>query len=212
MSIRRDGLLKLQFYRNSCIKHEILRRIYIKNGYNTCNKRIVYYESIVKSIRCDVMRKMSFRAFTMILYEKLGFYFDIDNNDFDDRFKMQKYMYFAKRFGLKMPVSYSVYHHGPYSPDLAKIYYNVERYDEELIDTETFDYEKYFEVITDKDNKWLEIASTTDSVYDYNKVFFTDDNELKKWVVKKVTELKGCSEDVVKDILSELEDYKLVSF
>lgn len=84
-----------------------------------------------------------------------------DDEGFDSRFKVQKYAYLAKLFGLDHPYTYSMYRHGPYSPNLAQAYYDLARrpeHDESL--PGSFDKERFADIVKGKDNKWLEVATT----------------------------------------------------
>lgn len=84
-----------------------------------------------------------------------------DDEGFDSRFKVQKYAYLAKLCGLDHPHTYSMYRHGPYSPSLAQAYYDLARrpeHDESL--PGSFDKERFADIVKDKDNKWLEVATT----------------------------------------------------
>lgn len=46
-------------------------------------------------------------------------------SNFSDRKRIQKIFYILKQFGLDFRIKYNWYKHGPYSPKLADIYYQV---------------------------------------------------------------------------------------
>ncbi|MBC7112712.1 MAG: hypothetical protein H5T34_01600 [Candidatus Methanomethyliales bacterium] len=48
-----------------------------------------------------------------------------DERGFLSRLKLQKLVFLARYFGLDMGYSFSLYIHGPYSPDLARDYYSL---------------------------------------------------------------------------------------
>ena len=64
--------------------------------------------------------------------ENAGIYeFKIDT--FEDRLRLQKIIYIAKHFGINLGYSFNEYLRGPYSPELADDYYELEK----LWDTDT---------------------------------------------------------------------------
>ncbi|MDR2545424.1 MAG: hypothetical protein LBD03_07810 [Methanobrevibacter sp.] len=62
-------------------------------------------------------------SFINLLNEKLDFSFS--TNNFNDRLKLQKYVFIAKYFGFNHAYNYNLYIRGPYSSDLADDYYNL---------------------------------------------------------------------------------------
>jgi uncharacterized protein YwgA len=81
-----------------------------------------------------------------------------DKNRFNHRLKMQKYVYIARCFGIRMPYNYSLYIHGPYSPSLADDYYAVGNYQNNVpLDIN----EKFVKLVKGKSEEWLELAATT---------------------------------------------------
>ena len=80
---------------------------------------------------------------------------------FETRFKVQKYAYLARRCGLEHAYKYNMYRHGPYSPGLAQVYYDMTKHpepDEALPDS--FDKKRFLHIAKGKSNPWLEIATT----------------------------------------------------
>ena len=106
-------------------------------------------------------------SFIKFLEEKGLVKFDIDRDSdecFDNRVKLQKYVYIAQRTGLELPYKHSMYLYGPYSRTLAAEYYKIARnpdlYDGASSDLpQEFDRERFLGSIKN-DPKWLEIAST----------------------------------------------------
>ncbi len=88
---------------------------------------------------------------------------DESEDGFRNRLKLQKFVYLAQeRFGWDLGYSFTMYKHGPYSPDLANDYYD---------ETNFLENDGYFEVPDEfeeqnfvqkikVDSKWLETAAT----------------------------------------------------
>lgn len=95
----------------------------------------------------------------------LNFYIVGDSDEcFDNRVKLQKYVYIAQRCGLELPYKHSMYLYGPYSKTLTSHYYKIE----ENLDLHAvasadlppeFDRERFLKSIKN-DPEWLEIATT----------------------------------------------------
>ena len=83
-------------------------------------------------------------------------------NIFNNRLKLQKYVFLARKYGFNLGYSYNLYIHGPYSPQLADDYYALE---ESAIEPEkiTLD-EGFIKLIRKKSEWWLELASTVVTV------------------------------------------------
>ncbi|MDR3223834.1 MAG: hypothetical protein LBT66_08930 [Methanobrevibacter sp.] len=62
------------------------------------------------------------KKFLNILKKEIGFSFKID--DFDNRVKLQKYVFISKYFGFDHNYNYNLYLRDPYSSDLSNDYYN----------------------------------------------------------------------------------------
>ena len=80
-----------------------------------------------------------------------------NKNLFNNRLKLQKYVYIARHFGFEMPYTYSLYLHGPYSPSLADEYYAIEDFQNAKpaeLDTQ------FIRLVRNKSEKWLEYATT----------------------------------------------------
>lgn len=86
---------------------------------------------------------------------------DEDEVGFVNRLRMQKYVYLAKYYGLDLGYSYTMYRYGPYSPDLTAAYYNLAESDYIIQDfPTTFKTQEFVNLVHDKDENWLEIATT----------------------------------------------------
>lgn len=87
---------------------------------------------------------------------------DIEES-FDTRFRIQKYVFLAKFYGLDMHYAYSLYVRGPYSPELTQAYYKITE-DKAIPDkpvlSESFKSEEFLKLVEGRDNEWLEIAAT----------------------------------------------------
>jgi len=123
-------------------------------------------------------------------------------NGFKTRFRLQKYVYFAKFFGYDLGYDYNLYVHGPYSPGLANDYYKIS---ESLDKAEPANINgNYLSLLKGKDDEWLELASTVLMIkHRYEKI---GDDEL----VELTRSAKPwAAEERIKGILSELRSYKL---
>ena len=84
---------------------------------------------------------------------------------FWNRFKIQKYAFLAKRFGLDLPYEHDIYLWGPHSEvmadecwDLAE---NRDRYDGALPELpQGFRSGEFLDLVRGRSNGWLEIAAT----------------------------------------------------
>ena len=84
----------------------------------------------------------------------------------DKRIKLQKIVYFTKLLGVDFEYNYSMYLHGPYSPELAKDYYSLNQADvDEATVCEIID--KFYPRIEQlylKETIWLETAASITNV------------------------------------------------
>ena len=84
---------------------------------------------------------------------------------FNNRLKIQKYVYLAKYFGLDLGYNFDMYLHGPYSSRLTSSYYDIARNNTDLKSITgdldgNFRENEFFDYTIDKDKDWLETAST----------------------------------------------------
>lgn len=154
--------------------------------------------------------KEKLKSFISILRDKIGFSFDMD--DFDDRLKLQKYVFIAKSFGFKHNYGYNLYIRGPYSSKLADDYFDIFRNNEMVnnvplnIDTDSFSV-----LVHDKDVIWLEAAATMLSLYstypeNYKTLFGVNYDRL---IEETKTIKHKISEDIIKSVCNDLREAKL---
>jgi uncharacterized protein YwgA len=103
--------------------------------------------------------RSTLRAFLDVLEAEIGWQFDLHN--FDDRLRLQKFVFLASAFGFDHPYSYGMHLRGPYSPPLAQDYYSdltsIEP-DEDAV--RTFDSDRFVQLVENRDTRWLEVAAT----------------------------------------------------
>ncbi len=99
------------------------------------------------------------------LMNKLGFHIsDIKDSDkgFDARIRIQKLVFFAKSLGADFSYSFSMYLHGPYSPDLTRDYYSLKNEDFIVIqrDSSIDNIMENLKILNEQETVWLETAAT----------------------------------------------------
>ena len=135
-----------------------------------------------------------------------------DSNDFilEDKFelrlKIQKLIFFLKKIDKDLDYPYSMYIHGPYSPQLADDYFSIT--DDEINNVENNLDEneiKMVEYLNNKDPLWLEIASTLKFLIDMN---YNDEEAINKVIVLKNDILNANNKDsqYIKQILQEIKE------
>jgi uncharacterized protein YwgA len=99
------------------------------------------------------------------LYKRL--YQKLDMSDFDDRFRMQKFVYIAQSQGINLGFFFNFYLFGPYSTDLARTAFQITNFEKAktLKFKDEVHEQKFSEIISvlskfKDDNKWLECASS----------------------------------------------------
>jgi len=155
-------------------------------------------------------RKEKLFSFLKFLEKKLGF--DFNKDSFDDRLRLQKYVYIARFLGLDHGYRFSGYLRGPYSPDLAKDYYTLSESDElkvskedYLHSLENFNAEKFLDIVSEKSSRWLELATTVLYFWEIYRSVHSGE-ELANRVIDKVSQIKSrASRDEVSEIFAELE-------
>ena len=86
---------------------------------------------------------------------------DDGDEGFENRLKVQKYVFLAKHFGLDLGYVYSIHLHGPYSRRLTSDYYKLD-----VMNTAasaappTLRHKEFMSVLETKSADWLEIAAT----------------------------------------------------
>lgn len=142
---------------------------------------------------------------------------------FKNRFRLQKLIHIAQsRFNLPSKYFYTIYKHGPYAPSLTEEVYKVDvssiddidNIDYELNDLEEinihyrlpadFDENRFISLLSDKEDKWLEIASTLILVFD--KKF----HERSKIIEYACSAKPGYPKEYIEEVLSELVREKLI--
>jgi len=88
--------------------------------------------------------------------EREGVIPNFNVEEFNHRLRLQKCVYFAKALGLEFPYEFNLYIHGPYCPDLAKDYYQIQQSTSEPMEIP----EELVQLVKGKDERWLELAST----------------------------------------------------
>lgn len=120
--------------------------------------------------RDDKERLRRLVGLVRLLSKELGYTFNVDS-EFENRLKLQKYVYLADRFGLNSGYVFNLYIYGPYSPDLAADYYALAENKPLLPEAELpeeFDAHKFIRFVRGKDSDWLSIAATLILVYEHN--------------------------------------------
>lgn len=129
-------------------------------------------------------------------------YTDFDMVKFDNRLKIQKYIYLMQRYGLNLGYSFSLYVRGPYCTELTKDAFQMKNYDamqpigfsNPVHEEKLKEFLKFFE--PHKDNVvWLEIAASIliiHDLYSKEKEFVVD------MVRNKSEDLKGRKEEIEK--------------
>lgn len=135
--------------------------------------------------------------------EALDWEFDVE--EFDDRLKMQKLVYFAREFGLDVPYNYNIYRYGPYSPSLADDYYNLSNSGSPKEGAKGIATTEFEELVNNRENGWLEVAATIHKIRGRFEGMGPDEDVRRK-VVKRVSNMKEKPEDEVDSIYSDLEN------
>ena len=147
--------------------------------------------------------------------------FDIlreDDAGFRNRFRLQTYVFLARRFGLELDYPHDMYLYGPRSRKLAEDYYDIAEnrdtlYNEEakeesgrlLESSPSFRSSDFLSFVKDRDDDWLEIAATLMS---RNEAGFTEKHDL----VENVEWTKdGFSIDYIEKVLVDLQEDNLVA-
>ncbi len=118
-------------------------------------------------------------------------------NIFNNRLKLQKYVFLARRYGFNLRYSYNLYIHGPYSPQLAEDYYALGA---SAIEPEKITMDEGFtKLIKKKSDWWLELASTVVMVSERHR------DMRDEMMIKLVRNSKPfASEGEVEEVISKL--------
>ena len=138
--------------------------------------------------------------FVAYLEDELNWEFNVDS--FEDRLKLQKYLYLGEIFDLNHSYDYNLYNYGPYSPKLADDYYNLST-KADASRAPDFDDTEFSDFVEGKDAKWLEVAATT---YRFMKKYdsYYDAEEYRENVVHRVCEVKDTTPGLVRSTFDEL--------
>ena len=156
------------------------------------------------------MENRTLASFIKFLEGKDLVKFDIDGDSdecFENRLKLQKYVYIAQRRGLELPYKHGMYLYGPYSRTLTDDYYEIaekpDLYAAAPPDLPPeFDREGFLGSIKN-DLKWLEVAAT---LIDHNAELCRHD----ELVDNVESTMVGVDTEYVEGVLSELDKHGLV--
>jgi len=142
--------------------------------------------------------------FVRTLERLLDWEFDLE--DFDDRVRLQKYVFLADEFGFEHGYNYNMYHYGPYSPDVAREYYEEEFEDqkENSRTTDKLDSERFVDLVSDRSRVWLEVAATVRSLY--RRYSRQDVKGSKEEAIQKAAEIKKADLADVEEIFTSLQN------
>jgi len=123
-----------------------------------------------------------------VLEEEMGWQFELHN--FNDRLRLQKFVFLAPAFGFDHPYSYGMHLRGPYSPPLAQDYYSdltaIEPNEDAI---QTFNVDRFVQLVENRDTRWLEVAAT-----------------LRAYVIR--LQNKGIHEDIVERAIEKTMEEK----
>lgn len=144
-------------------------------------------------------RRKILASFIKALEESGVFKFDVNN--FEDRLKLQKYVYLFSKLFEDLGYEFTLYVRGPYSRELADDYYSLNKEDIKRADPMELPLE-YISFIKGKDSYWLEIAAT------YLSFRLGNPNKSLDDLCNLITEIKPWTKHGdVKNIASEVENF-----
>ena len=135
-------------------------------------------------------------------------YKNFDMLSFENRLKLQKFLYLMKAYKLDIGYDFSLYSHGPYSTELAKDGFQIKNFNEiksvEFVDAEAEDrFKRFIDFINPHkdDPEWLEIAT---SLHLFKSLYTseTEDQLVKR--VKEKNEKFSSKETRIREIFQEL--------
>lgn len=157
--------------------------------------------------------KLELKAFTEFLQDTCGFKFDV--NSFNHRIRLQKYVFISKFLGWNNKYDYNIYVRGPYSPDLAKDYYNLKDVSISPEESKGFlsglDKDKFSQIIQGKRIEWLEVGTTMLSLYDSNKDKVKRES-IADLLLERTKDIKSeyDNDGFIEEVLRELMENKLI--
>lgn len=135
--------------------------------------------------------------------------FDLD--EFDDRLRLQKFVFLASSYGFDHDYSYGMHLRGPYSPPLAQDYYSdfTSVKPEEGV-VSTFDVKQFVDLVEGRDVRWLEVAATLKAyVHRFNSMNAQVDVVEK--AVRKTVEEKDETQEFVEQVCEDLSSADIFS-
>ena len=119
-------------------------------------------------------------------------------DDISIRIRLQKIAYFAQT-ALEMPIGavYSLYLHGPYSPEIARVYYEDNFLENVSKAREIPEHAGILKTLASKPTDWLELAATYYS--------FTRAGLDMERAISRAADIKGVPIDTVRIVAGELE-------
>ena len=85
---------------------------------------------------------------------------DDSDEGFNNRLRIQKYVFLSRYFGLNLPYSYNMHLKGPYSKDLVRDYYNIDDSNNNPNALNSLNRDKFLNLVREKSDGWLELAAT----------------------------------------------------
>ena len=136
------------------------------------------------------------------------------NKGFDSRIRIQKLVYLAKKLGIDFSYNFSMYIHGPYSPELTKDYYSLKERDfvSPKEDSNIDGIMKGLEILNQKDTIWLETAATILDIKESNpglpwENVLSHVSNIKSDILKQA----GKDPEYVNSVKDDLEKLNLIS-
>jgi len=182
------------------------------------NSKTIYYrrspfnvaEDCISEVSTMGERKNELKEFLQFLDDRCGFVFDVDR--FDHRIMLQKYVFIAKFLGWDHDYNYNLYIRGPYSPDLAKAYYNLDEISS-ACDRSAYslDEERFASIIKGKRVSWLEVGTTMLSLYS-NCRYTIDRDKISPFLLERTRTIKSDYDkgDFIERVLHDLIEYGMV--
>jgi len=158
----------------------------------------------------DSGRRRELKAFLKAVEDRLSWKFNL--SDFDDRVRLQKYVFLAEAFGYDHEYIYNIYHYGPYSPNLARDYYHDDFSSlSPTAGVDDLDVDAFSAFTSDRSREWLEVAATLKSIYNRYKHLDPPD-EARKWAIERAADIKEITESEARGIFEELVDAGVVDY
>jgi uncharacterized protein YwgA len=160
-----------------------------------------------------IERKLKLLAFIKFLETEFGFKFNVKS--FKHRIRLQKYVFIANFLGWNNEYAFNIYVRGPYSPDLASDYYNLENREPTVEEFDRYlsslNKDIFTEIITEKNVGWLEVGTTMLSLYVNNKNKI-DKNQIRSYLIERTKDIKSDydEDNFIEEVFNELERHQLI--